>query len=204
MSHSRPGVKITLWSAGFTNQEAVDPPWLLKTLVVLAILSMVASLLYAAATGLGAISVPPAEEAIYIAVLHFVLPVVVIYTVTTNSPASRFLILGYFVTVYTATPNGKGFLGAIDVHAELRTMIATVILIAIGSWLFLSPKMRFYFALIAGKPIPSDLESRAARFMDQSKLNPKVRMVIDWIVDHIETVALLGLTRAVIFTLFNM
>ena len=204
MFQSRPGVKIKMWSAGFTHKESVDPPWLLKTLVVFAILSMVLSLLYAVATSLGTMQMPLAEEAIYVALLHFVLPVAVIYAVTTNSPASRLLILGYVLTLYAATLSGKGILGAIEVDTARRTLVATATLFAVLSWLYLSPKMRFYYALISGKPIPVDLESRAARFMDQSKLNPKVRVIIDWIADHLETLALLGLTLAVIITFLLM
>ncbi len=201
MSHMRPGIKVKLWTGGFTDHPTVDPPWLLKLVSVLAILSIVGAILYAAIATIGASDLASLsnEDAIYVAVLHFFLPIAVLYTVTTNSPVSRFLILGYFVTVYFSTIAGKGFLGNFDVDPTVRFAALTAALIVVVLWLFRSPKMRFYFAVISGKPVPADLESKAATFMDDSKINPRVRVVIDWIADHLETVVLLGLAAAAVY-----
>jgi len=194
MVHMRPGFKIKLWTGGFTNRPSVDAPWVLKLLTAFAIFSMVGALVYAVAVTIGASDVASVsnESAIYIAILHFFLPIAVIYTVTTNSPASRLLILGYFTTLCVSTIAGKGFLGGLNVDPELRRVTATATWLAVVLWLFLSPKMRFYYALISGQAVPRDLLSRAASFMDDSKLNPRWRAAIDWLADHLETVVLLG------------
>jgi hypothetical protein len=76
--------------------------------------------------------------------------------------------------------------------------------VAIILWLFVSPKMRFYYAVISGKSIPPDLEARAAVFMDESKLNPKVRTVLDWVADHIESLALLGFSVLAVYACVSM
>lgn len=206
MDHMRPGVKVRLWTGGFTSHASIDPPWLLKLVAVLAILSMVGTLVYMVAIMLSSGSGDGLanEAAIYIAVLHFLLPITVLYTVTTNAPISRFLILVYFITLYVATVLGKGFLGGLDVDESLRLIVASFMLFAIVLWLFAGPKMRFYYAMISGKPIPEDLESRAATFMDDSKLNPKTRAAIDWVADHVETIALLAMIAVTVYACLLM
>jgi len=59
--------------------------------------------------------------------------------------------------------------------------------------------MRFYYALISGRPVPSDLESRAAVYMDDSKLNPRWRVALDWVADPLETTVLLGFIALAIY-----
>ncbi|MDH5621594.1 MAG: hypothetical protein OEY74_05885 [Gammaproteobacteria bacterium] len=196
--------KVKLWTGGFTHEPSVDPPWLLKALSVLAMLSVVGTLVFTVALGTGLGSVPSLEDGIYIAVLHFILPLGVTYTITTNSPISRLLILGYFLGLYVSVVQGKGFLGNLDLDAELKAVASTAFFAAVVLWLFVAPKMRFYFALISGKSMSGDLESQAAKFMDESKLNPKVRVFIDWIVDYIETVVLVGVIVVVVFAYINM
>ena len=47
MSHMRPGMKIRFWTPRVKNRPDVDPPGLLKLVAALAILSVVAVLVYA-------------------------------------------------------------------------------------------------------------------------------------------------------------
>lgn len=195
------GVKFKLWTGGFTNTPNIDPPWLLKFVSVLAILSMVGSLIYAVASTLGGpdFSVLDNEDAIYVSILHFLLPIVITYTVTTNSPLSRIVILGYVLILYVSTLRGKGFLGGLEIAPSLMLVISTSVLIAIALWLFASPKMRFYYAVIAGRPVPPDLESKTAEYVDDAKINPKLRIMLDWVSDHLETMALVGLILVVLY-----
>lgn len=182
-----------MWTGGYTHKSSVDAPWLLKFAAVLAILSIVGALLFGVAVAIGAMDIGmSANTAIYIAVLHFLMPIGVVYTVTTNSLLSRFIILVYVVTLYVATMRGMGVLGTLDIDPTLRGAVATGILFVVVLWLFGSPKMRLYYALISNSEIPSELESQAAAYMDGSKLNPRVRRALDWIADHVETIVLLG------------
>ena len=195
------GTKIKLWTGGYTNRPAVDPPWLLKIVAVLAFLSVIGALIYIVLEtirGPGSAGIST-ETAIYVVSLHFVVPITVFYSVTTNSRASRFLILGYGITLYVSTISNKGFLGGLKIDASIRDIVATVVLLSVVGWLFLSPKMRVYYALIAGKEVPVELESRAASFVEASKLNPRVRATLDWLADHLETTVLLGLTALAVY-----
>lgn len=191
--------KVRLWTGGFTHQPLIDPPWLLKALSVLSMLSVIGTLVFAVWTGVGAGDEPSLEDAIYIAILHFVVPLAVTYTVTTNHPTSRLLILGYILALYVSVLQRKGFLGNLDGNPELKAIVSTAVFIVVVLWLFVSPRMRFYFAMISGKPITKDLELQAATFMDDSKLNPKVRIVVDWLAERLETVVLLGFIAVVLY-----
>jgi len=162
-------------------------------------LSVIGTLVFAVWTGVGAGDEPSLEDAIYIAILHFVVPLAVTYTVTTNHPTSRLLILGYILALYVSVLQRKGFLGNLDGNPELKAIVSTAVFIVVVLWLFVSPRMRFYFAMISGKPITKDLELQAATFMDDSKLNPKVRIVVDWLAERLETVVLLGFIAVVLY-----
>jgi hypothetical protein len=190
-----------MWTGGYTNQPSIDAPWLLKLVAALAILSIVGALIYVVVVSIGGPGSPSlsTEEAIYISLLHFVMPLLVMYTVTTNSPISRLLILGYIVTLSLSTIGGKGILGSFNMDPTLRAGILVLVVLAVALWLFASPKMRFYYAVISGRPIPGDLESRAASFVDESKLNPKIRVAFDWIADHLETIVLIGFSVLAVY-----
>ena len=196
-----PGTKIKLWTGGYTNAPAVDPPWLLKIVAVFAFLSVIGALIYVvleSIRGPGSAGLST-EMAIYVVSLHFIVPITVFYSVTTNSGASRLLILGYVITLCVSTISNKGFLGGLEIDTSIRNVVATAVLLSVVGWLFFSPKMRVYYALIAGKEVPEDLESRAASFVEASKLNPRVRATLDWFADRLETAVLLGLTVLAVY-----
>ncbi len=164
-------------------------------------LSVIGTLLFTVSLGVGLGAEPSLEDGIYIAILHFVLPLGVTYTVTTNSSYSRLLILAYFLALYVSIIQGKGYLGNLDWDAELMAAGSTAIFATIVLWLFVSPKMRFYYALISGQPMSAELEAKAATFMDASKLSPRLRVVVDWFADYLETIVLLGFIAVCVYAL---
>ena len=194
MFHMRPGTKVPLRSRSYKNRPTVEPPGLLRIVAALAIFSVVGVMIYSVFLALagGAPSELYRETAIYVAILHFLLPIGIAYTVTTNNRISRFLIAAYALILYTATLYGKGVLGGLEVDATVRAVASSICLALIGYWLFLSPKMRFYYSLISHKPIPPDLEDRADRLEGSNWLSSRTKQGIEWFVDHMETVVLLG------------
>jgi hypothetical protein len=202
MTNMRPGVKITFWSPRFKNKGSVEPPGLLRLTSALAIASIVGVLLYAALTSISGIGSAPAieaEKAIYIAVLHFALPFGLAYAVSTNHPVSRLLIALYAAILCGATVMGKGVLGTLNTDDTVRSLGSMVFLLVVLYWLYATPKMRYYYALISDQPVPDDLQSRASELSGKKWINPKIRAVLDWVVDHLETVVLLGFIAAVIY-----
>lgn len=201
MSDLRPGTKIKFWNPGFRNRPDVQPPGLLLLVSVLALLSSVGLLVFAVADSLSTAgsSAFDAEEALYIAVLHFVLPLTIAYTISTNSPLSKPLILAYILVLFAATMMGIGYLGELEFQGELKAVVATAIFLVVLLWLVGSPKMRLYYVLLSGKPVPEDLQHRVHELSGKSWLGPKARQTLDWVADNLETIVLLGFIVVVLY-----
>jgi hypothetical protein len=205
VSLMRPGIKFRLWSPKFKNKRSVDPPGILRLVAALSLVSIIGVLVYSVAIGTTSSSLLHIERdwAIYVTLLHFILPFCVLYAVTTNSPASRILIATYFVILYSATLAGKGYLGSLPFSIAVKGGAATVVLVSILLWLYRSPKMRCYYALISDKPIPEELQSRLSELTKTSWLGPKGRARVEWILEHLETLILLGFIVAVFIALWS-
>ena len=198
MTSMRPGTKVRLWSPKFTNRPDVEPPALLKLAGAISVFSAAASLVYAVFATLG-FAGPVGAEAAYVAVLHFVLPVCIFYTINVNSPLSRFVIGLYVTTLGAATVMGKGFLGSLPMLETTRVLASAAGVLIILLWLSVSPKMRFYYGVIAGRSIPEDLRARADELQGGIKLSPRARTVLEWLVDRMETAVLLGFIAVVLY-----
>ena len=200
MTLMRGGIKIKMWKFGAKNKSHVDPPGLLRLVAALSIFSTVGVLVYSvfqATTGI-AFSGMATEKAVYIAMLHFILPFCVFYAVSTNSVLSRFLIAAYSLVLYGATISGKGFLGELSAGSETSMVIASAAIFLVLVWLFRSPKMRLYYVLIAGKPVPENLKYRAPELVGGNSLSAKNRARIEWIIDNVETAIIFGFIIIVI------
>jgi hypothetical protein len=179
----------------------VEPPGLLKAAGALSILSVVGVLLYAVAqsvTGTGGLETRGIAAA-YLAVLHFVLPFVVFYTITANSPLSRLAIAAYVLILSTATMAGKGLLGELQFDPVHKAFAAVAVSVVVFYWLFGSARMRFYYAAISNKPMSPDLASRAEELHGGNWLSPKARESLAWFLDHMETIVLVGFIVAAIY-----
>ena len=192
--HMRPGTIIKFWSPRFENRPDVEPPALLKLVGALSIFSVVGALVYAVAQqmAVGGSAEVVGVEALYVAVLHFVLPFGVFYAINMNSPLSRLIIAVYTLVLSAATIAGKGFLGSLPVDDSLRLYATLAVALPVFGWLFASPKMRFYYATISGKPVPPDLKARADRLRAGPLLGPRGRSILEWFVDNMETAVLMG------------
>ncbi len=173
----RPGVKIPFWSHRFKHRSDVDAPPLLRLVGALSLLSVVGTLVYAVFEALSATGFSHGVERgmLYIALLHFALPFVVLYTISTNSWLSRPLIALYNLILYGATISGYGVLGAIEMNETLRLVFASGFLLLVFCWLYVSPVMRLYYATLSGRPIPESLEKYEHKLVAGSSLSPKWR-----------------------------
>ena len=190
----RPGTKVRFWTPGYKNRPDVSPPGLLRLVSVFSFLSVTGVLLYAITITLSSLSFVQADpiEAAYIATLHFVLPICIFYTISTNSALSRPLIGIYFATLYVATVGGIGFLGNLPIDQATKFVSATLCLILFAWWLLRSARMRLYYALIAHRPVPVDLADRIDELTYRHALSPATKARIDWIIDHMENLVILG------------
>ncbi len=190
----RPGVKIPFWSHRFKHHPDVDAPALLRMVGALSIFSIVGTLVYAVFTAISATGLSHGVESgmLYIAVLHFVLPFVVLYTISTNSWLSRPFIALYNMILCGATIAGYGVLGSIEMNEILRFVFASAFLVMVVLWLYWSPAMRVYYAVISGRPIPEGLERYQNKLVAGSSLSPKWRGRIERLLEHMETLVMVG------------
>jgi len=202
----RPGNKIPSGQRSFRHKPLVEPPGALRIVSALSILSIVGVLVYSvfiAIFSVTASGIDP-EKGVYVAVLHFMLPFGVAYTVSTNNRLSRYILVAYFVLLYVATMSGKGFLGELQVEFLDKALLSTTGFALAVFWLFGSAKMRYYYALISDRPIPPDLESRAQELAGKNWPGPRTKAAIEWVADHMETVVLIGFTVVAVFSCVDL
>ncbi len=194
MYHMRPGIKIPFWSHRFKNKQDVDAPALLRLVAALSMVSIVGTLVYAVFHALSSLGFydSGSYEPLYIASLHFVLPFIVLYTISTNSWLSRPFIALYNLILYGATISGYGVLGSVDVGEVFRVSVASVFLVAVLLWLYASPTMRVYYAIVSGRPIPERLEHKQEQLVAGRSLSPKWRGRVEWLLEHLETLVMVG------------
>ncbi len=205
MVPNRPGVKIPFGPPGFKNRPDVEPPGFLRVVAALSILSVVGTVVYsvfASLSGIGMSEIDP-EKGIYVAVLHFLLPISVAISIGSNSHLSRFLISAYVLVLGIATFMGRGFLGELIPADGPRGALSIAVMTATIAWLFTSSKSRYYYLLIAGKDMPNDIIGRDDELAGKNWLSTRTRSTITWIVDHLETVVLLGFVAVVIYAFLS-
>jgi hypothetical protein len=196
----RPGTRVRFWSPGYKNKPTVEPPLLLRIVASLCIISVVGVLIYGVSSTLDGVrsTSDGSFDAAYVAILHFVLPFCVFYTVSTNSWLSRPLIAMYAAILSGATILGKGFLGGLVFDTNTKILITAGIFVAIVAWLFGSKSMRLYYLLLADKRIPPQLEPYAIKLAQKQSRDSRAAAAIEWLVDHLETVVMLGFIVVVV------
>ena len=198
----RPGTRIRFWSpGGIRNKPDVEPPILLRLAGVLSLFSVIGVFVYAVAVGIrtGSVTEIISIDAIYVAVLHFLLPFGVFYMVSINSYFSRPILTIYFTAMYVATLGGIGYLGELPFTSAQKAAVATPLLLIALYWLFGSARMRVFYALLRDRPVPVDLQDRLDEFAGRHWPSERVRQRLEWLADHLETVVLVGLIVGVVF-----
>lgn len=197
----RPATRIRFWTPKFRNRPYVQPPAILKLVSVLSVLSIIGTMIYYLMIALGDVvastSIEPGS-AIYISVLHFLLPFTIALSISTNSPLSRPLIVLYFLVLCGATILGKGYLGNVDIDSRLKTGFSVALFLAVSAWLFLGQKARAYYALLDGDAVPMGAGDEAVELIENPWPGKRARAIIEWLADHLETLVLLGLIAAVV------
>lgn len=197
----RPATKIRFWTPKVRNRSYVQPPALLKLISALCVFSIVGTIIYYLVVALGDVvsgsSIEP-TSALYVSILHFLLPLLIAVAISTNSGTSRILIVAYFLILGSATALGKGFLGSLAIDETLRATLAIGLLVSVSAYLYLGSKARAYYALLSGDEVPTGVGDEAVELVENPWPGERGRAVIEWLVDHLETIVILGLIVAVI------
>lgn len=153
----RPSGKIPLWTGGYINQPGVTPPVFLRVIALTLLLTSIGTMIVGVFGIMGHFG-GNIDSAIYltgVTFLFFVAPFVIAYSIITNHPTTRLLLVGFMAatTYYFFDSDiwNPGRLQFVFFLAAVGFFLATFI------WLFLSPRARLYFALIQGKTVPDDL-----------------------------------------------
>lgn len=200
----RPGTKVRFWTPRFKNKPDVEPPGLLRLASALSICSVVGFLVYSVAMVVATpgTSFEPATAA-YVVLVHFLLPLGISYSVATNSLLSQYLLLAYIVILSVATMAGWGYFGELRIAAAVRAAVSTSIFLLLFWWLFRNDRMRYYYALIADRPVPDDLRSRSAELAGRNWLSPRTKAVLEWFADNLELAVMLGFIVVVIYAFMS-
>lgn len=200
----RPATKVRFWTPKFKHAPGVRPPGLLNLISVLCILSVVGTLVYAAFRTMAAGYQPDLAEAVVVSVIHFLLPISIAYTVFTNSHLSRPLLLTYSLALAASLLFGFGYVAPVFDGKLMSSIAMLVSLGLITAWLYLSPKMRIYYALLRNRRIPKRLAARAIEYVENPWPGRRTNEILDWISEHLETLVLIGLIVTVLLAWASM
>lgn len=190
------GGKFRLGAVFEVNQPDVPPPLGLAVAAALCILPLVALLVLGIAQLLSqhADSMYSAKESLILAVVAGVLPMLTIHSITTNRSMSRWLLLSLVCGLLLLS------LRWIDLFNTAPSFgLAAFLLLAIGWWLFRSPRMRVYYALISGNEIPQDLSHIELRTRTEEA-------IVSWLGDlvpYLEGLVVLLVIAAVVYGIIN-
>jgi hypothetical protein len=198
--------RFRLWSGQPVNAPMVTPPLSLRAVLVLCIVSVTGTLLYGVATELstGAGSDKSLAALLAIVACYFLLPMLIAHTIATNRAQSRVLILAYVAAVIYAL---AGVLEAARLDSAGRGVAVAGLVAApllIAWWLYRSPRLRLYYALVAGKEVPDDLRSSTATLLVPGRLEAMfgqaARRLAPWFETAAVLLVLLGIIVAISWT----
>lgn len=162
----RPADKLKLWTGGYINRPDISPPLFLRIIMVLCMLSLIGTLVYAVFSILGNVDDFGGSIAgmMLLVVICFVFPLAILYAISTNSPVSRWLLVAYFGATSVAISNSS------IVEPKGGSVVIGFVAFSIGSlmWLFASPRARVYFALVKHAPVPDELSHLVEKFTSVS------------------------------------
>ena len=194
MYHMRPGTRIPSGQKSYKNRPEVTPPISLRFFAAFTLFTIIGFLIFAVADHLSMVGgrrFDPAAAALVVG-LHFALPFAILYTVSTNSPLSRPAIALYTAGLCTATAAGAGMLGRVPVSDAVRIGTSVTVAVIVAAWLFGSPRMRLYYALVAHKPVPPELLARADELLEPPQVARRLAAGIDWLAGYMEIAVLIG------------
>lgn len=84
-----------------------------------------------------------------------ILPFCVFYAISMNSPLSRPCITAYTMLLGCSAIFGEGLLGGLHPDIVARASVGIPVMLVVMGWLYGSPKMRFYYSTLRGRPVPA-------------------------------------------------
>ena len=148
----------------------LSPPVVLKFVQVICLLSLVGSLIYGVLTILGHFGGDSvgASRRLLEALVLFVLPFAVMFSISVNSPASRYLFIFYGLGVnFLVFGNTTNWWGALPTMFNLLLVVGCL---GVAFWMFFSRRGRTYYLVISHQKLPKELEPVLDSLMVPSSL----------------------------------
>jgi hypothetical protein len=149
--------KLKLWTGGYINRPGVSPPVFLRVLLFCLLLASTGTMIYGVFSIMGHFgdNYGSVTRPILLALLFFLAPFAIAYTIVVNHPASRALLVVYFIALTIFI--GTAYASAATAMQDIWFVVVAVALFGATMWLYVAPRARVYYALIQNKPIPGDL-----------------------------------------------
>jgi len=193
-----PAGKFRLWVGQPVNAPFVTPPISLRGFLIVCILSVTGTLLYAVDTQLRMGTSTPGGKEIFVSLLYFILPVLIAHSIAVNRSISRPLIVLY--TSAIAFQIFRWLEGRPESFQYRTECIASVSIgfLMILWWLFGNIKMRVYYALISGRDLPDDLPLPADELLAPGRFERSFRRIARKVAPHTEKAIVILILAAVL------
>ncbi|MDX1507952.1 MAG: hypothetical protein R3358_06710 [Woeseiaceae bacterium] len=166
----RPADKLKLWTGGYINMPGLSPPGVLKLVQIVCFLCLFGCLIYGVLTILGHFGGDTAtlRRRLLEATVFFVFPFVMIFTISVNSPISRYVFMVFGATAFFYVYD-LGIRTWQPMHVSVALIILAFFVLVVG-WMFMSRRGRTFYLLIGHERVPPELEPCIDSLMSQGVL----------------------------------
>lgn len=196
-----PAGKLRLWAGQPVNAPFVTPPLSLRVALVMCILSVTGTLIYGVAVQLRTSTNVAVVELVYVTVLHFLLPLLIAWSIAVNRQFSRPLL-----AIYTLLVTFEAFfwIRAQSWPQQNQTYawlgLATAVLL-VFVWLYATLRMRIYYALISGRALPDGLPRSAEEILQPGRFEKMFGRLSQFVAPYFEFLAVLIVILALVLAL---
>lgn len=200
---ARTSTRLKLWTGMPVNAPHVTPPISLRALLIVCILIPTGLLIYGTALRLASSTgTLESTTTIKLVLIYFALPIMVAVAINNNRPGSRALILFYTIVLIAE------FVRAADTESVMRlagTMLAAVALYSLAfAWLFLSKRMRAFYALIRHEPVPFELRQDALRVLAPGPAERRFLRIARVVAPYAEGAVVFAIIAGIVFAFAQM
>jgi hypothetical protein len=198
--------KLRLWTGQPVNAPFVTPPIGLRAILVICVLSVTGTLLLGVSRQLAAGGAPDdsASALVLIAFFWFLLPILLATTIVTNRAPSRLLSLAYFGFVAVEVARYIDTLTYAPATRSYLAAVAGLLWLAMLYWMYRSARMRIYYALISGRPVPDDLAGRVDELTSPGRTESMFGRISGWVAGYTEILAAIVILAFVIVAWVSM
>lgn len=199
-----PAGKIKLWVGQPVNAPFVTPPISLRLALIVCVISVTGTLVYAVAVQLRMGYETAHAAMIFVAVLYFVLPVLIAHSIAVNRWFSRPLLLIYaFAVAFQVVSHALGQPWTREEKAGVL-FLTGIVCAGIFWWLYWTVKMRVYYAMISGRELPTGLDRPVDEILGPGRSEVAVTRMFRRVAPYAEKAVIVIIVLAVLLAFAQM